>query len=161
MIIALWLLLLGFTTWSAQLWLKSQADTLIPRSIQGLDNRLAVQLQADRLGHYQVIGQVNGHDVVFLVDTGASSVTLPESIANQLGLNKGLAYRVATANGDTVVYATLLSELAIGQLSLKNVRATINPSMDGQIGLLGMTFLSQFELIQKAGRLTIQEAGPI
>ena len=40
-----------------------------------------IELQRDRSGHYRVPGEINGHEVAFLVDTGATDVALSERAA--------------------------------------------------------------------------------
>jgi len=157
MIVAMWVLVIGMGTWAAHLYLEKRARGQIPVNILSPDGRKSVQLEADRLGHYVVAGEVNGHLVTFLVDTGASGVSIPSEIAEELGLKPGLSFPVNTANGTIMVRETSIDELAIGELALENVRASINSSMDGEVGLLGMTYLRHFELIQSQGMLTIRE----
>lgn len=157
MIVGVWILLLAFGTFFAQKWMDKRNRGQIPTNIASPDGRLSVELEADRLGHYVVSAQVNGKPVTFLVDTGASGVSIPGKIANNLGLVPGLAYPVSTANGTITVRGTTIERLSVGQISLENVRASINSSMDGEFGLLGMTFLRHFELVQRDGFLTIRE----
>lgn len=157
MIVAMWVLLLAFGSYFAQKWLEKRDRGQIPTNISGPDGRLSVELKADRLGHYVVLAQVNGQPVTFLVDTGASGVSIPGKVATMLGLKPGAAYPVNTANGTITVRRTRIERLSIGQISLENVQASINSSMDGEVGLLGMTFLRHFELVQRDGFLTIRE----
>ena len=156
MFIALWLLLLGAGSWFAQRWLdRSRAQE--PVVVTGTDGRSAVELDADRWGHYQVTGEIDGQAVAFLIDTGASEISLPASVAARLGLKRGQKFPVSTANGSVTVYATRIDEVRLGTLRLNDVRAHINPGMDGDVALLGMSFLRNFELVQRSGRLTIRE----
>jgi len=157
MIVGVWVLVLAFGTYFGQKWLDKRDRGQLPTNLSGPDGRLSVELQADRLGHYDVLALVNGQPVTFLVDTGASGVSIPANVANRLGLTPGLAYPVSTANGTITVRSTSIDRLSIGQISLDNVKASINSSMDGEVGLLGMTFLRHFELIQRDGFLTIRE----
>jgi len=157
MIAGVWILLLVFGTYFAQKWMDKRNRGQIPTNLSGPDGQLSVELAADRLGHYVVLAQVNGQPVTFLVDTGASGVSIPGEIAGKLGLKPGYSYPVNTANGTITVNSTSIDHLSIGQISLENVRASINSSMDGEVGLLGMTFLRHFELIQRDGFLTIRE----
>jgi len=157
MIIALWVLLLGFGTFFGQKWMDKRNRGQIPVNISSPDGKRSVQLEADRLGHYVVAGLVNGQTVTFLVDTGASGVSIPGKVAKKLSLKPGLSYPVSTANGSIIVRQTNIEQLSIGDLSLENVRASINSSMDGEVGLLGMTFLRHFELVQRDDTLTIRE----
>lgn len=157
MIIGLWIILLGFGTFFAQKWMDKRDRGQIPVNISSPNGKRSVQLESDRRGHYVVSGLVNGQEVAFLVDTGASGVSIPGKVAKKLNLIPGQTYPVNTANGSILVSGTTISKLAIGELVLENVQASINSSMDGEVGLLGMTYLRHFELIQREGLLTIRE----
>ena len=50
-----------------------------------------VVLQRNRDGHYLATGQINGQNVEFLLDTGASDVSVPQPLAMRLGLKRGQA----------------------------------------------------------------------
>jgi len=113
-------------------------------------------LKADRYGQYQIIGSANDNRVLYLLDTGASEISIPISVAERLNLRKGQGYPVSTANGEVTVYSTRLDEVTIGPFSMRNVRAHINPGMQGDVALLGMSFLRHFEMIQRSGELTIR-----
>ena len=116
-----------------------------------------VVLEQDRNGHYLAEGQINGRSVTFLVDTGATDVALPESMARALGLEFGPRVKVMTAAGPANAWVTLLDEVTIGGLRRENVRATIT---DGEFNgiLLGMSFLRHYSLQQQDGKLMIREA---
>jgi len=99
---------------------------------------------------------LNSQPVHFLVDTGASQISIPVSVAERLNLRRGQPFPVTTANGEVTVYATRLDEVTIGPFSKQNVQAHINPGMKGEVALLGMSFLRHFDMIQRSGELTIQ-----
>jgi aspartyl protease family protein len=108
-------------------------------------------------GHYVSNGTINNHDVVFLLDTGASDIAIPESIANEIGLTRGYAITIKTANGNTTAYRTKINSAAIGEIKLHDLNATILTNMHGGEILLGMSFLKHLELIQKGKTLTIRQ----
>ena len=116
-----------------------------------------VVLEQDRNGHYLAEGQINGRSVTFLVDTGATDVALPESMARALGLEFGPRVKVMTAAGPANAWVTRLNEVTVGGLRRENVRATIT---DGEFNgiLLGMSFLKHYSLQQQDGKLMIREA---
>lgn len=116
-----------------------------------------VQLKRNRFGHYVVTGTINNQNVEFLLDTGATDVVIPESIARDLGLRKGKAGLAYTANGSVTVYGTQIEQLTIGKIILYNVRASINPGMDRSSILLGMSALKQIEFLQKGDSLTLRQ----
>ena len=107
-------------------------------------------LKPGRNGHYIVVAQVDGVDVRFLIDTGASSVVLSAQDAERVGLHaSNLDYTqiFQTANGQTRGAPVTLGSVSIGQLEVDDVAASVNESPMG-ISLLGMTFLSQLDGFQ-------------
>lgn len=119
------------------------------------ETRVKVTLGRDSRGNYSGIGAINGKNVNFLVDTGASAVSVPEKIARQIGLKKGAPLSMATAGGVVVNYATTLDSLSIGQIEIKKVMAVINPEMQEDFVLLGMTALALLHFSQQDGRLVL------
>ncbi len=116
-----------------------------------------IVLQRNAYGHYVSSGTINDHDVVFLLDTGASDIAISESIANDIGLIKGQGILVRTANGNTRAYRTRLASVGIGDIKLYDLNATILTNMPGKEILLGMNFLKHFEFTQKGKTLTIRQ----
>ena len=116
-----------------------------------------VILQQNRQGHYVTSGAINDAKVTFLLDTGATEVSVPAHIAEQLSLERGIKQRVQTANGTINVYQTQINELRIGNIYLYNVAAHINPSMDSDEILLGMSALKRVEFRQTGKQLILRE----
>jgi aspartyl protease family protein len=116
-----------------------------------------IVLQRNAYGHYVTTGRINDHSVTFLLDTGASDVAIPEALASKIGLQKGHALYVKTANGNTRAYRTRVDSVSIGELVLYDLSATILTNMSGDQVLLGMNFLKHFEIIQKGNTLTIRQ----
>lgn len=121
------------------------------------DGMREVVLQRNRFGHYVTSGTINGEPVTFMLDTGATGVAVPLDVARQLGLRRGRAYPTQTANGVATSYATTLSEVAVGNIALRDVPAAIAPGLaDGQI-LLGMSFLKHIEFTQRGDTLILRQ----
>ena len=101
-------------------------------------------------GHYWADAQVNGRNVRFLVDTGASFVALTRSDAEQLGLNPAsLIYDapVATANGRTTAARVQLDYVAVAGARVEQVPAMV--VADGlSTSLLGMSYLNRLSGFQ-------------
>ena len=127
-----------------------------PESYQKNGNAV-VELQQNRAGHYVTNGYINGYQVKFLLDTGATQVSIPANIAQQIGLDAGYSQSVNTANGVIEVFSTRLDSLAIGELTLYDLSANINPYMQGDTILLGMNALKQVKLVQQGKTLTLSE----
>ncbi len=116
-----------------------------------------VYLERNRQGHYMVVGAINGEPVEFLLDTGATDVVIPEPTAKRLGLQRGRAGRAMTANGSVVVYDTLIDVLEIGDIRLERVRASINPAMNVEAILLGMSALGRIQFAHDGDTLTLRQ----
>jgi aspartyl protease family protein len=116
-----------------------------------------IVLQRNSYGHYVSNGTINGHRVTFLLDTGASDIAIPEATANRIELKKGRSMIVKTANGNARAYRTRLASVALGEIKLYDLNATILPNITGGEILLGMNFLKHFEITQKGKTLTIKQ----
>ncbi len=96
-------------------------------------------------GHFLIHATVNGQVIHFLLDTGASKVTLSRSDAVKLGFDlKSLVYniRMNTANGVNLAAYVRIDELKVGDIVMKDVGAYVNKSgLDSS--LLGMNFLNR------------------
>lgn len=104
-------------------------------------------------GMYLSIGTINGRTVRFLLDTGATAVTMNIDQAKNLGINykeTGTATGVSTASGFEKAYKVLLKSIAVGGIKQSNVEAVVIEGKHPGPILLGMTFL---------GRLNIQHDG--
>ncbi len=158
MTVVAWLLVLGLLTMFFNNWLDEQRNP--NQQIMGITNSdgiREVSLQRNRYGHYNASGYINGHEVEFMLDTGASDIVIPAHIADNLDLKRGAALTYRTANGDITAYLTQLAEVELGNIVIENVRASINPAMkDGEV-LLGMSFLKKVEFTQSGNRLTLRQ----
>lgn len=121
------------------------------------DQKREVTLQRNKFGHYVTSGKINGHPVVFLVDTGATGVAIPEHIARRLKIKPGRAFQVQTANGVATSYATRLNRVSVGEIELHDVDAGIVPGFKSNEILLGMSFLRHIEFTQKADTLILNQ----
>lgn len=116
-----------------------------------------VHLAQNKHGHYVTDGKINEQNVTFLLDTGATQVSIPAHIAEQLNLQSNGSYQVQTANGTVKVYRTELEQLSIGNIFLYNIAANINPSMQSNEILLGMSALKKVEFSQTGKQLILRE----
>ena len=88
----------------------------------------SVTLAADARGHFVTEAQVNGAPIRFLVDTGATLISLPYAEARRLGIDTSKAPRgtAMTANGATLVYQVKLDTVRVGGVELHNVDALVH-----------------------------------
>lgn len=153
-----WLCALAILTLLFQNWEEQQANpNQHVHSTLNENNMVEVLLTRNKWGHYVFNGKINGNSAEFLVDTGASEVSVPESIARQLNLVSGTPLQRYTANGVITVYASRISQLSIGDIHLYDVFATINPYMNEPQVLLGMSALKQVEFNQQGETLVLKQ----
>lgn len=117
---------------------------------------IAVVLERNRAGHYVMTGSINGVETEFLLDTGATDVVIPAALADAAGLQARQSGQAMTANGLVTVYGTRIDNLALGPITLRDVRASINPAMHDSMVLLGMSALRQVEFSQRGAELTLR-----
>lgn len=118
--------------------------------------RNRVTLAANERGHFIVDGSINGGHVRFLVDTGATYVSLSADDARRLGIDyrKGVRGVTNIADGRQIpTYLVLLDEVRIGDLTLLNVEGTVRES--GGPALLGNSFLNRTEMRRDGQALTL------
>lgn len=153
-----WIAMLGMLTFVFSDYLEHQYNPnreAVSRITQG--GVREVVLKRNRDGHYVATGKINGEPVVFLLDTGATLVSVPEALASRLGLERGAGLPAMTANGTVTVYGTRLDSVSLGDIEVHDVRASINPGMRGNEVLLGMSFMKDLELVQRNGTLTLRQ----
>lgn len=131
-----------------------------PESILQADGLREVRLERNRQGHYLSGGSINGLQVQFLLDTGATNVAIPLSVARAAKLVVGAQGRAFTANGATEVYDTHIEELSLGNITLRDVDASIIPNMNGETILLGMSALREIEFFQRGSTMTLRQLPP-
>ncbi|MCC7081115.1 MAG: TIGR02281 family clan AA aspartic protease [Burkholderiales bacterium] len=117
-----------------------------------------VVIAADAQGHFLVSGTINGAaSVRFLVDTGATLVSIDANDARRAGVNylAGKRSHTQTANGIAPVYRVKLDTLKVGDITLYNVDAVVHVGGHLPIGLLGMSFLNRMEMKRDGAALTL------
>ncbi|GAB1265040.1 TIGR02281 family clan AA aspartic protease [Aurantivibrio infirmus] len=153
-----WILVLGILAMIFARWERHQINPNQEFFANETGAVREIVLEANRYHHYLASGTINGKQVTFLLDTGATEVVVPSELAEQLGLRAGPRGYAQTANGTIEVRATVIDELAIGPIRFTDVRASINPGMSGDDEvLLGMSALRQVELLQKDNQLTLRQ----
>jgi len=155
MIVAGWLLLAGLIWWvmGGALERQHNPNAELARVTESAGE---IVLKRGRDGHYRAPGRINGQAVDFLVDTGATQVAIPMDLAQRIGLRPGRAFQAQTAMGVTVAYTTRLQSVALGGLEMRDIAGTLiaNPGSDEV--LLGMSFLSHFEIGIRDGEMTLR-----
>ena len=156
MLILAWACLFGLLTLVFGDLLEQQANpNQQPVSIMR-GEQIEIRLEQNRQGHYVVSGSINGKPAVFLVDTAATSVSIPAHLADEFNLPRGRSRMASTANGRVKITLTEIATLTLGGITLQNVAANINPGMQGEQILLGMSALKQLEFTQRGETLILR-----
>lgn len=151
-----WLTVLAGLYFGMQLLVETYRPASSAELIQG--GRLMLKRAPD--GHYRLNGQINGHTVRMMIDTGASDVSLSAALADRIGLERGVELRLNTANGVARGWETRLNTLSLGELQLGNVRAAIaeNFGRDDEV-LIGMNVLGRFRVEIDDNVMTLSPRG--
>jgi aspartyl protease family protein len=105
-------------------------------------------------GHFNIEANVDGADVRFLIDTGATGTVLSEQDAVRAGIAvDALAFNrpVQTANGLAFEAQTRVGRLEIGPFALRNVGVGVLRDDQLNTSLLGMNVLSRFASLKVEG----------
>lgn len=120
--------------------------------------RESAVLYAGEGGHFFANGSINDQPVQFLVDTGATSVSLSGRQASSLGIDYkrfGKTTYSETASGVAPVYVLRLQKVKIGDATLRNVEAAVIEGDYPTTALLGMSFLEAFEMKRAGNRMEL------
>lgn len=158
MLILMWIAILILATVLLQRYLDDRNNPNQQLRIEiGIDGQEQLVLQRNPYGHYVASGLINNQPAVFLLDTGATNISIPASLAERFGLEYGYPVEVNTANGRATVYLTHLDQVKLGPIVMTKLRANINPNMDGEEILLGMSFLKHLHLTQVGNELILSK----
>lgn len=134
-----WLAVMGVTYFLMTHYLKPQQP-----QVQA-NGDLVITRAPD--GHFYAPGTINGHGVTFLVDTGASLVSVSEALARSAALHGGVPTTFATANGSRAGRVVGGVDVALGPLHVSNVKVAVGLDLgDASHALLGQSFLSKFDI---------------
>ncbi len=124
----------------------------------GMTQGAPIELHPNASGNYTVEGTINGHTVNFMVDTGASFVSITKQAASDFGITgcatgEGKAGKGETANGIVDTCTTIAKQLTFSGFQLSDVAITIMPGTTPV--LLGMNVLKQFKIETTNGVMRI------
>lgn len=117
-------------------------------------------LAPDSAGMYNVSGSINGSHVSFVVDTGATLVSMNSNIAKKLGIDyrltgkEGLSY---TASGKSKIYIVNLKKVKVGDIELHNIKGAVHEGNFPVITLLGMSFLGKLDMKREGRVMELQK----
>jgi aspartyl protease family protein len=113
-----------------------------------------IEINRSRDGHFHIDGRIQGNPVRFLIDTGASTVSISQSLANKIHLGCDVVSTFQTANGSVQGCSSRVSVLEFGPFSISDARVAILPNLTSD-ALLGMNALHQVRMEQEGNRLRL------
>ena len=115
---------------------------------EGQETRIPMALD----GHFWVYAKLNGRDVKFLVDSGATMTTVDRSTATQAGVDVSPRRDefVRTGNGIIRVSSGRADELSVGNIVRHDVGLQVADNDD--LNVLGMNYLSSLSRWGVEGR---------
>ncbi|WP_075880659.1 retropepsin-like aspartic protease family protein [Vreelandella massiliensis] len=155
MMLLFWVLLMATGTW----WLHGGLEEMLRPNAhiaQSDSDGGPVTLKRNRAGHFQAPGFINGKPVTFLLDTGATYVAVPQSLADTLGLEPERSAWFNTANGRVEGNLTQLDEVRLGGIRIENVQGSMGPGMERDTVLLGMSFLNLLAIEMSQGEMVLR-----
>lgn len=116
-----------------------------------------IMLTADGQGHFIGAGKINGQAMQYLVDTGATVVSMGVSDAERMGVNykNGQQIRMNTANGQVPGWSIRLASVRVGDVELTEVEAVVTSASMPYI-LLGNSFLTRFQMTRTNDQLVLE-----
>ncbi|MBI3919028.1 MAG: clan AA aspartic protease [Betaproteobacteria bacterium] len=112
----------------------------------------------DLKGHFFTMAAVNGVSIRFLIDTGATLVTISSADARRAGVNYLTGQRVVmqTASGIAPGYRVKFDTVRLGEIVLNNVDGiVVEGNALGNAALLGMSFLNRTEMKRESDTMTL------
>ena len=114
-----------------------------------------ISVPVARDGHYYLEGAVNGQPLRFMVDTGASYVSVGAGFARSAGLPEGIPGYFSTANGTVEGRLVKNQRVRADLFEVSGLTVAVMPAA-GEQGLLGQNFLRNFEILQINGTLVLR-----
>ncbi len=124
---------------------------------QGAAPSRQIVLPAGPGGHFTTLGTINDHVTSFLVDTGATSISIGQIEADKLGLRYLYGRRIVTqtANGVVPAYQIQVASVRIGTVEVRDVEAIVVPGQMSHV-LLGNSFLNRFQMRRENDVMTLE-----
>ena len=122
-------------------------------------SKATATLNADGRGQFFAVGTINGNSVNFVVDTGATVVTISTQEADRLGINyrKEARSMISTANGNTGAYHVTFNNIRVGGISLNMIPGAVVEGGGLPLVLLGMSFLNQTNMQRDGATMTLTQ----
>lgn len=130
-----------------------RATAIAKTKVEGDTENIVAFAHTDQTRTYRVKGFIENLPVNFVVDTGASSVSVPTKIAKWAGIGCMAPIRMNTANGVDTACRSMIKDLRIGDIVLHDVEVVIAKNLSEV--LLGQSALRSLRVEQQGGVLKL------
>lgn len=148
--VVFWLLVMGVVYGAIKMVMPQREITV------AMNGEMTIPRARD--GHFYAPGLVGGQPVVFLIDTGASYVTVSQEFARHAGISGGTATRFHTANG--AIEGTIVDNLTVsmGPAEVTGIKVAVGLIGVGRdTALLGQSFLSRFQITLTRDQMVLRK----
>jgi aspartyl protease family protein len=121
------------------------------------EGKQEIAIPVSRDGHYYLNGTINGVPLTFMIDTGATYVSVGEKFAAAARLPQGVTGYFSTANGMVEGQIVKNQDVAAEGFHVSGLSVAVTP-LQGKAGLLGQNFLKRFDVAQSEGVMRLRLA---
>jgi aspartyl protease family protein len=147
-ILVFWLVVMGFVYLGMNHYMNNRNPIVFANG--------ALTIKKERDGHFRIPGAINGQPVIFLIDTGATIVSISDETAHLSKLASGEPAQFETAAGSRSGFIVSGVTVQAGPLSVSNIRVGTGLKMSAtNEALLGQNFLSKFKMSMSKDSLTL------
>jgi aspartyl protease family protein len=116
-------------------------------------------IYANSVGMFHVDGLINGKMTRFVLDTGATFVSISQDEADKLGLSyrSGPKMNLLTASGEVQAWNIRLGSVKVGSIRVPQVAAVVLPGSKPDTALLGMSFLKHLKMQRNGAAMVLQQ----
>lgn len=154
--LVVWLAISAVIYFAVDSYQKPVVATL--KDVDGATGEIVIPRSRD--GHYYVEGTINNHPIVFMIDTGASLVSVGERVARAAGLLKGAVARFQTAGGEVMGEMVMGVAVEAAGIRIEGLRVAVGPDLGPRgVALLGQNFLRRIEVTQRDDQMVLRVKG--
>jgi len=111
-------------------------------------------------GHFRLRGFINNQPAMFLVDTGATHISVSDDFARRANLQAGSLVKLNTANGVRTGQLVKGVTVIVGSFAVPAATVAVGTAGQGGEVLLGQSFLRNFDITMNDRQMVIRTRTP-
>ena len=128
------------------------------RSSPGMPSVMTIPIDPD--GHFRLRGFINNQPALFLVDTGATYISVSDDFARRANLQAGSLVKLKTANGVRAGQLVKGVTVIVGSFAVPAATVAVGTAGQGGDVLLGQSFLRNFDITMNDRQMVIRTRTP-